>query len=135
MMKVSDVRSFLLSKLPELSGQMVYNGAINRNDEKSIGIFVAPESRSQNTMCVGGAEATVLAMLPVNILVRWTSDYEDFMEEANRIYKLLQWSQNIEMGNTKVSVIQLLDGNPVDLGRDDKNICECTIRVNIHYYL
>jgi hypothetical protein len=123
------------SKFPELS-QYLRNGNVEKSKDKSIGIFLGSDNRSNGNLAIGGVECTIIRMLPVNINIRWGENQKVFDDEAVRIYNtLLQEVVNFEFNGIKIACIQMLDGCPISLGRDDKNICEAVIRANFYYYV
>ena len=134
-MTTHTVYEYMKSKFPELS-QYLRNGNVEKSKDKSIGIFLGSDNRSNGNLAIGGVECTIIRMLPVNINIRWGENQKVFDDEAVRIYNtLLQEVVNFEFNGIKIACIQMLDGCPISLGRDDKNICEAVIRANFYYYV
>ena len=130
-----NIYEYMASKFPDLAGFMK-NGTIDKRAQKSIGIFLGSDTRSTGNLAIGGIDCTAVRMLPINIQIRWTDNQKLCDEEAIKIYNaLLLEKNNITRNNIKIAYIELLDGSPVSLGRDDKNICEETIRANFYYYV
>lgn len=138
-LKLLDVKEMIAYYLPG-DDALIYSNAINRNNPKSIGVFTAPESRMGETPTFGGPTFAPVKIFPVNILVRWGEDSDEAEVQANEIYNMLEsLGQNFLVRendplSTRIAFIKLLDSHPVWIGRDDKNICEYTIRVDIFYY-
>lgn len=129
------VYEYMKSKFPELSNFMK-NGNVDKTERQSIGIFLGSDNRSNGNLSIGGIECTTTRMLPINIIIRWTDNQKLCDDEATKIYDaLLLEDSNFDFNENKFACIQLLDGCPKPLGRDDKNICETVIRANFYYYI
>lgn len=108
-----------------------YNGVIDRNKEKAIGVYL--RSGSPVVLALGGKTNSSYGVLPINILIHWTQNSNTCEGIANTIYEFLLGKSNFMMGAIKVSSVQLFDSTPINIGRDEKNICEITIRADIIY--
>lgn len=134
-MSTSSVCEYLKAKFPEYV-DVLKNGNIDKKAQKSIGVFLGSDTRSIGNLAIGGIDCTVVRMIPVNIQVRWGSNQKEHDDESIKIYNsLLLEQQNFMSNGIKIAYIQLLDGCPAPLGRDDKNICESVIRANFYYYI
>ena len=134
-MSTYTVYEYMKSKFPELAAFMK-NGNVDKKAQKSIGVFLGSDTRSNVNLAIGGIDCTSVRMLPININMRWTDNQKSCDDEAIGIYNaLLLEKSNFTFNDVKIACIQLLDGCPVQLGRDDKNICEVTIRANFYYYI
>ena len=129
------VYEYMKSKFPEL-GEFMKNGNVDKKARQSIGIFLGSDTRSNGNLAIGGVECTTVRMLPINITMRWTDNQKVCDDEATKMYNsLLLEDVNFDFNEHKFACIQLLDGCPIPLGRDDKNICETMIRANFYYYV
>ena len=134
-MTTYNVMMYMKSKFPEIS-QFMKNGVVDNKSQKSIGIILGSDNRSTGNLAIGGIECTVVRMLPTNITIRWTDNQKECDDLSTSIYNaLLTELPNIEFGDVKIAYIQLLDGCPKYIGRDEKNICETVIRANFYYYV
>lgn len=134
-MSTYTVYEYMKSKFPELATYLK-NGNVDKGAQKSIGVFIGSDTRSNGNLAVGGIDCTTVRMLPININMRWTDNQKLCDDEAIRIYNaLLLEEPNFTVNDVKIACIELLDGCPIPLGRDDKNICEATIRANFYYYV
>lgn len=134
---VLDVRDMLALYFKE-DDALIMSNAINRNSQKSIGVFTAPESRMGATATFGGDSLAPVTPFPLNILVRWTEDSNECEIKANAIFDMLKgMGGNFyvrDASSTKIAFIRMLDSHPVWLGRDKDNVCEYSIRIDIFYY-
>lgn len=134
-----DVRDFLASKLLG-DDSLIKSGFIDRNSKTSIGVIPAPESRNGNTKTFGGKSLSLVSKYPVNVLVRWTEDSNTCEERALEVYKVFEeagtnfFVRENDSLSSRISFFDLLDSQPVWLGRDKDNVCEYSIRVDIFYY-
>lgn len=129
------VYEYLKDKFPTLE-RFLKNGTIDRQSEKSIGIFLGAETRALRNIAVGGIDCTVVRMLPVNVLVHWTTNQKVCDDKATELFDaILCEGSNFNVGDVKIAMIELLDGCPMQIGRDEKNVCESTIRANVYYYV
>ena len=129
------VYEYLKDKFPELAG-VLRNGNMDKNAPKSIGVFLGSDTRSKGNLAIGGIDCTTVRMLPVNIQIKWSDNQRDHDMKAIEIYDaLLTERSNFESHDVKFAFIELLDGCPNSLGRDNKNNCESIIRANFYYYV
>lgn len=134
MMTTKTFMDYLVTLFPSDSS-IIYNGYVNKDADKSIGVFQGPESRSGSLTYLCGIEGIVVKKLPVNILVVWTDNTNIAAIAANAIYDALVDKTNFSIGDQRVANLILLDEIPISLGRNDRNMCEYTIRVDVLYYV
>ena len=112
-MTTSSVCEYMKMKFPELS-QLIKNGSIDKRSQKSIGVFLGSDTRSNGNLAIGGIDCTLVRMLPININMRWTDNQKSCDDEAIGIYNaLLLEKSNFTFNDVKIACIQLLDGCPV----------------------
>lgn len=134
-MTTYSVYEYMKEKFPDLAPYLK-NGNIDKREKQCVGIFLGSDARSTGNLDIGGIDCTAVRMLPININMRWTDNQKVCDDKAVEIYNaLLLEGQNFMSGDVKIEYIQLLDGAPQTLGRDDKNVCEVTIRANFYYYI
>lgn len=134
-MSTYTVLEYMKLKFPELAEYMK-NGNVNKKSEKSVGIFLGSDTRSNGNLAIGGIDCTTVRMIPINIHIRWTDNQKICDDESTNMYnELLLEKNNFTFNDVKIACIQLLDGCPKALGRDEKNICETMIRANFYYYI
>lgn len=134
-MSTYTVYSYIAHKFPDLV-KYLKNGVVDKKEQQSIGILQGSDTRSSGNLAIGGISCTTVRMLPINIRLRWTDNQKTCDDKAIELYNaLLLEENNFDVGEVKIACIQLLDGSPVSLGRDDKNVCEAVIRANFYYYV
>lgn len=127
-MRCADVIAWLKTKYP---GVDVYNGTIPKNENQCIGVYL--KERGSPVIAIGGLSCTSTAILPLSILIHWGEDADACESMAQGVYDLMLGNTAETIGGTGVAQFALQDSSPVDISRDENNICEMVIRVNIIY--
>lgn len=104
-----------------------YNGCINKS-AKCVGVY----ARGNHSPITAIGSPPSYRVLPVTMLVHWGEDSDECETQANALYQSLE-NGIASINATRVINIELLESCPVNIGRDDSNICEMTIRLNIFY--
>ena len=124
MLTIDDVVTALEQKFPSVK---FFNGCISKN-EACVGVY----ARGNTPPIVAIGSPSSYSSLPVTMLVHWGENSHACETVANELYEGLE--QGIPtINNIRVILIQMMDSTPVNIGRDDNNICEMTIRFNILY--
>ena len=124
MLTINNLITELKVKFPTIS---FYNGCIDKN-KKCVGVY----ARGNATPPVAIGTPSSYGILPVTMLVHWGENSSECEETANALYEGLE--QGIATINEhRVIQLHLVDSTPVNIGRDDKNKCEMTIRFNLIY--
>lgn len=129
-MRATDVTSYLKTVTSlGLTGKIKTN-SIDQGAVESVGVYTRGSAPKHVT--VGGKGNASFAWLPVQILVHWGEDGDAAEAKARLIYDALEYYSGV-MGTAQARVVDMIDPHPRDAGRDEKNICEFTIRLNIAY--
>ncbi|MFT9078507.1 hypothetical protein [Ethanoligenens sp.] len=128
MMCISDVIGWLKTKYP---GVGVYNQLIPKRDPFCIGVY--RKQRGVSALAVGGVDCTSFDMLPVDFLIHWGEAAGACETTANSLYDLMRGNLSECIGGHAVRQFALQDAAPAGIGRDEDNICEMIVRVNIIY--
>lgn len=124
MITISNLVDVLEQKYPSIK---FFNGCISK-DEKCVGVYA--RGNASPPMAIGCKPS--YGILPVTMLVHWSENSDDCETTANALYEGLE--QGIaSINGVRVIQTQLLESCPTNIGRDDNNICEMTIRLNITY--
>lgn len=124
MLKTSDFTEVLKKQYPDIK---FFNGCISKT-EKCVGVYARGNSAPPQAI---GSPASY-RVLPVTLLIHWGENSKECEETANSLYEGLEGGI-ATINNTRVIQLQLLESSPTNIGRDDNNICEMTIRLNIMY--
>ena len=124
MMTISDFIKALKAKFFDIT---FYNGCVSKN-EKCVGVYA--RGNAAPPVAIGSKPS--YGILPVTMLVHWGENSNECECTANTIYEGLE-DGIAEINGVRVIHIQLLESSPTNIGRDDNNICEMTIRLNIIY--
>jgi hypothetical protein len=104
-----------------------FNGCISKN-EKCVGVYARGNAAPPSAI---GSKSSY-GVLPVTLLIHWGENSDECETIANTLYEGLE-DGVAEIDGVRVIQLQLLESSPVNIGRDDNNICEMTIRLNITY--
>lgn len=124
MLTISKYLKVLKERYPDIK---FFNGCISKN-EKCVGVYARGNAAPPSAI---GSKPSY-GVLPVTLLVHWGENSNDCETTANMLYEGLE-NGIAEIDGVRVIQLQLLDSTPVNIGRDDNNICEMTIRLNITY--
>ena len=124
MLKIKDFVAVLKAQYPDIK---FFNGCISR-DEKCVGVY----ARGNATPISAIGTQPSYNVLPATLLVHWSENSDECESVANTLYEGLENGIKT-INNTRVIQVQMLDSSPVNIGRDDCNICEMTLRINILY--
>lgn len=124
MLKISDFVQVLKAQYPDIT---FFNGCIDKAS-KCVGVY----ARGNASPITAVGQKPSYSVLPATLLVHWGENSDECETTANTLYEGLE--AGIEtINNTRVIQIQMLDSTPVNIGRDDENTCEMTLRINILY--
>jgi hypothetical protein len=124
MLTVKDFIQVLKANYPDIK---FFNGCISK-DENCVGVYARGNAAPVSAI---GTKPSY-NILPVTLLVHWSENSAECEVLANVLYQRLEAGIE-EINNMRVIQIQMLDSSPINIGRDDNNICEMTLRINIFY--
>lgn len=124
MITISDFMKVLKQRHPDIA---FFNGCISK-DDKCVGVY----ARGNASPPVAIGSKASYGILPVTMLVHWGENSHECETTANTLYKGLE-NGIAKINGVRVIQLQLLESCPTNIGRDDNNICEMTIRLNIMY--
>ena len=125
MLMISDIINALEQAFPDMK---FFNGCISK-DEECVGVY----ARGNAPPVVAIGSQSSYNILPVTLLIHDTENAAYTEHTANTLYGNLEQGLTENIRDIRVIQVQLLDSCPVNIGRDDNNICEMTIRANIIY--
>ena len=124
MITISNFMEVLKRQHPDIK---FFNGCISKG-EKCVGVYARGSAAPVTAI---GSKPTY-GILPVTLLIHWGENSDDCEVTANTLYKSLE-EGIATINSVRVINIQLLESAPANIGRDDNNICEMTIRLNLFY--
>ena len=127
-MKTTEFTQYLKSLFPTVT---FFTGMIDKSNPQCVGVYA--KGRYAPTDTLGGVQNSSYNILPISLLVHWTESTTECETMANSIYETLEASPDIIIGGRRVVTVELLDSCPVDVDRDENNIVEMIIRLNIIY--
>lgn len=125
MLRLSDVRTLLLQEFPLVS---IYNGTIDKNNPNCFGIFTR---EPVIPVALGGYSGSSYSNLNVSILVHWGEDTDACESLADDVFYFLHCKGPILVNGKTITSI--LAKGPIDISRDENNICEMVVHADIMY--
>lgn len=130
-MKLSDVMVWLQSLTAKADNY--YCGTLDGKKEKSIGVY-----QLKNTMgaqiAIGGRANTKTLYKSVSLLVHWNHNSDETESFAQALYDELESAGDVVIGGKSVSLISLLQFEPIDVGTDDNGVFERVIECVFYYH-
>lgn len=128
MLSLADVRDYI--KTFKLADNY-YIGKLDSKKDKSIGIYQR-QSSYKPRICIGAGSS--YERKPISILVHWNKNAKETEEQAFLLYqKLAEAVMPIEIGDTTVFYIDMLNIEPVDVSTDDNGVYERVIEFDLYY--
>lgn len=109
-----------------------YIGTLDAKKDRSLGIYDL-KRESSPAISLGGLECTKYAVKKVSLLIHWNNASDETEEQAIRLFEELLGIQVQKIGEYDIYFVGLLTNGPVNVGRDDKGICEYVIELEIYY--
>lgn len=129
MMTMAKFKDWLKTSYPTVQ---FYIGILAKKEPKCVGIYTRSNSAKPN-IALGGLQNTSYSTLPLSLLVHWTENSDTCETFAQELYNKLFAQADFMMGTTRIASIEMLDPCPIDVDRDEHNIVEMVIRLNIIY--
>ena len=124
MITISNLIEVLKEQYPDIK---FFNGCISK-EERCVGVYARGNAAPPSAI---GSKPSY-GVLPVTLLIHWGENSDECETTANDLYKGLE-EGIASIKGVRVINTQLLESAPANIGRDDNNICEMTIRLNITY--
>lgn len=130
MMTLNDVLEWL--KTFDTKFDYYYMGTLDSKKNRSLGVYNL-KRESKPIIALGGIECTSYNVKRISLLIHWNQASDESENQAIQLYEELLKSKPNEIGNHSVNFIGMLTNEPVDVGRDDKGICEYVIEFEVYY--
>lgn len=128
MLGLADIKDYI--KTLELA-EHHYIGKLDNKKDKSIGVYQRQNSYGPR-ICIGSSSS--FERKPISVLVHWNKNARETEEQAFLLYqKLTEAIMPLQMGNTKVFFIDMLNAEPVDVATDDNGVYERVIEFDLYY--
>ena len=101
---------------------------IDANREKAICIYRRAKA-AENNIAVGGMDATGYKRIPLNLLIRWTSNADTAERKAMEIHE--QLINTSFFYNGQKCFVQTVYSSAIALGADEKDIFEYSVDFEI----
>ena len=109
-----------------------YAGTLDSKKDKSFGVYPLKQGRARD-IALGGLADTKTVTRGMSILIHWNTSSRESETAAVGLYANLENATGATIGGKKVNYIELLNGEPIDVGTDDAGIHEWVIEFILHY--
>ena len=128
MMKITEFEKYLKTQFPAIK---FYSGEIKKKDRECVGLY--PRGNITGRIALGGKENTSYSTLPVTLLIHWSESIDRCQDTSNILYEHLLGLCNFYIGDRRIISVDMVDSEPIGLSKDENNIYETSIRININY--
>lgn len=128
LLDVADMLADVLSEIIEKSS--IYAGNINANENSCIGVYASKRS-APHKFAIGGSESTLTREKDVTVLIHHTDNPSLAEKFANDVLDILADVRQYDL--PAYMICYLSCSEPIDVGRDDRGICEYVIEMKIYY--
>ena len=105
-------------------------GRIDNDTDRAV-CFYNSKFTAPKLSAMGGKEFKGYKQMPVTVLLRWTDSPVKAAEKAQELYGFFD-EKTFVIDNKRVFVISRYD-YPIDLGSDDKGICEYSLELDFYF--
>lgn len=130
MIHLKDVNEWL--KTLEVKFDNYYIGFLDKKKDKSLGVYNLKRD-NRPIIAIGGIENSSYNVKKISLLVHYNQASDETEEIANQLFEEIMNSRPRTIGKYKVYFIGMLNNEAIDVGRDDKGICEYVIEFEIYY--
>ena len=127
MIYLSDVRDWLKTLI---TAEHYYIGKLDSKQDKSIGVYQR-KNPAPPIKAIG--QSSSYEIKPLSILIHWNKNANETERTALKLYRQLGAVTFLELNDTHVQFISLLQSEPVDVGTDDSGVYERVIEFDIYY--
>lgn len=127
MIYLSDVRDWLKTLI---SADYYYIGKLDSKNDKSIGVY---QRKNPAPPITAIGQPSSYGIKPISILIHWNKNANETERAAYKLYKQLEVVSSLNLNNTHVQFIQLLQSESIDVGTDDNGVYERVIEFDLYY--
>jgi len=123
-MNTSDVVDLLKTAFPAYT---IYNNFIN-DKQQCVGVYSRGDT--EDIIAIGGRHNSSYYIKPIQVIIHWSEDANESENVANGFWSILS-DINTDINGEHVKCFKMLTSSAIELGRDNNNICEFSIRTNL----
>ncbi len=124
-----------------LSEVLEWLKTLSKFDNYYIGTLDSKKNRSLGVYNLKRDTAPILALgrvgsysiKRISLLIHWDNNADSSEKQALDLYKAIFNARPTKIGETSINFVGMLVNEPIDVGRDDKGICEYVIEFEIYY--
>lgn len=127
MIYLSDIRDWLKNLI---TADYYYIGKLDSKNDKSIGVY---QRKNPAPPIMAISQLSSYEIKPISILIHWNKNANETERTAYELYRQLRAVTLLDLNNTHVYFILLLQSEPVDVGTDDNGVYERVIEFDVYY--
>ena len=127
MIYLSDIRDWLKTLI---SADYYYIGKLDGKKDRSIGVY---QRKNPAPPIMAISQLSSYEIKPISILIHWNKNANETERTAYELYRQLRAVTLLELNNTHVYFILLLQSEPVDVGTDDNGVYERVIEFDVYF--
>lgn len=127
MIYLSDVRDWLKTLI---TADRYYIGKLDKKPERAVGVY---QRKNPAPPVTAIGQPSSYEVKPISVLIHWTKNADTTEKAAYELYKKLMAVDSLEISDTPVRFIVLLQPEPIDVGTDDNGIFERIIEFDVYY--
>lgn len=128
-MLLTDVLKWI--KILDVKFDNYYIGVLDNKKNKSLGVYNLKRDTGP-VIALGGLGSTKHKVKRISLLIHWNNASDETEKQAVELYECLLRSTPAISGY-ECYFIGMLNGEPVNVGRDENGICEYVIEFEIYY--
>lgn len=109
-----------------------YIGFLDKKKDKSLGVYNL-KREGKPIIAIGGIDNTSYDVKRISLIVHYNNATDETEEIANNLFEDIMNAHPDIIGKHKVMFIGMLTNEAIDVGRDEKGICEYVIEFEIYY--
>lgn len=109
-----------------------YIGFLDTKKDHSLGVYNL-KREGKPIIALGGIDNTSYNTKKISLLIHYSNAADETEEIANNLFMEIMNAHPEMIGEHKVMFIGMLTNEAIDVGRDEKGICEYVIEFEIYY--
>lgn len=127
MIYLADVRDWLKTLI---EADHYYIGKLDGKKDRSVGVY---QRKNPAPPVTAIGQPSSYEIKPISVLIHWNKNANETERTAYELYEKLMAVSSLQLNNTHVQFIKLLQAEPVDIGTDDDGVYERVIEFDIYY--
>lgn len=127
MIYLSDIRDWL--KQYNIA-EHYYVGRLDGKKDKSLGVY---QRKNPAPPVIAIGQKSSYQIKSISLLLHWNKNSTETEKAAYELYKQLEAVSSLQINETQIYALSLLQSEPVDVGSDDNGVYERVIEFDLYY--